>query len=83
MYVKYVLSIKENMTNDNEDATDADPGNTAAALANAATICNEVIISTGTSNEATQDFATAKVPPTSSIPNESAKESIGKKKQVS
>ena len=62
------------MTNDNEDATDADPGNTAAALANAATICNEVIVATGTSNE---DFAITKVPPTSSVPAESTKESIG------
>ena len=78
--VKSVLSIKENMTNDNEDATDVDPGNTAAALANAATICNEVIVATGTSNE---DFVTAKVPPTSSVPAESTKESNGNKKQVS
>ena len=73
------------MTNDKEDATEAVPGSTAAALANAATICNEVIAATGNNNETTKDNATAKakVHSKSSIPPDATRELVvGNKKQV-
>ena len=70
------------MTNNNEDATETVPGTTAAALANAATICNEVIAASGNNNETTQDDVTAN--PTSSTLTGAAMEGLdGNKKQVS
>ena len=69
------------MKNDNDDANEPVPGGTAAALANAATICNEVIVASG--NDKDEEPAKNKVNPACSVPADATKKLVvGNKKQV-